>query len=126
MDTDSVRCPKGPGHSRAEPEEVSALRASVSNAVEHEIEALRTAYLALSTISPKAQMRGLEWLVARLGWEHRAGADAAHAIGQFARRLSRRRKSSRRASAIEARRAETGTGSVHESAPGRPKHIGSE
>jgi hypothetical protein len=105
------------GHSRAEPEEVSALRASVPNAVDREIEALRTAYLALTAVSPEAQMRGLEWLIARLGWEHSKGAEAAKSVALLARKVHRRR----RASAIEARRAETQGGSVRTRARCRHK-----
>lgn len=111
------RSPDGSGHSASAEPVVSALRASVPNAIDDEIEAIRTAYLALSRVSPRAQERALDWLQARLGWEHNTGVSVAYELGQFARHVERQIARRRRAIATEARRAKTPeSGLVHEGA----------
>lgn len=106
--------------SQAEPEVVSALRASIRRATDGEIEAIREAYLALCRVSPAAQLRALDWLDARIGWEQSLGKEAAIAVGQAAKQIERAVQRARRrkpAIATEAGTAETGnTGSVHEGA----------
>lgn len=61
-----------------------------------------------------------------LQWAHDNCAEdrIAAAIGRELLNIMQAKKLIRAASTIEARRAETGTGSVHESAPGRPETNG--
>jgi hypothetical protein len=95
------------GLSQAEPSSaVSALRASIPRAADAEIDAIRDAYVALSRASPAGQIRALDWLSARFGWEHRVAGEMAVSLGASLRRIElavrreRRRRDS--ASAIEA------------------------
>ena len=81
-----VRLPAAPGSREPSPA-VSAVPPSVPSAFDAEIEAIFAAYKALSSISPEGQARGLEWIRARLGWEHRICGDMAMSLSAVARRI---------------------------------------
>jgi hypothetical protein len=90
-------------------------------AIDVEIDALRSAYSALRQVHPNAQVRALEWLHARISWEHRAGGIIAQSLGRAARNAELASKRTRRRAASvdrspEGQDAEERLDAEHESA----------
>lgn len=59
------------------------------NELDHEVAAIRAAYLSIASQPPETWYRSLGWLHARMTSDMRDGKKAAFAVARFARKVGR-------------------------------------